>query len=189
MPQTISRSFSVDFNNIYRERFEPLTFWSRIYCFNQLSLCSDWQTTSRFNAQILYSIKEDSNPETHSEFQWAIETLHGDRFDMGEKMIEPKQVICKQYQKKQQSIECRGSKSGAAKGESLPDLKEMLANEAKVLVSWYSLMLFFKDFLLLAFSSDMQHWKQFIFLFFYICFFTSGEMAVRNGSGDVSLKE
>lgn len=35
----------------------------------------------------------------------------------------------------------------------------MLAKEAKVLVSWYSFMLFFNDFLAI-FSSDMQHWKQ-----------------------------
>lgn len=45
--------------------------------------------------------------------------------------------------------------------KNLPVLKEMLANEAKVLVSWYSLMLFFNDFLAI-FSSDMQHWKQLI---------------------------
>lgn len=37
----------------------------------------------------------------------------------------------------------------------------MLAKEFKVLVSWYSFMLFFKDFLAI-FSSDMQHWKQLI---------------------------
>lgn len=43
-------------------------------------------------------------------------------------------------------------------------MKESLVNEAKVLVSWYSLMLFFND-LLLILSCDMQQLNQFIFLF------------------------
>lgn len=45
---------------------------------------------------------------------------------------------------------------------ALPDLKEMAEKEANVLVSWNSLMLFFKDFLAWA-ASDMQQGKQLIF--------------------------
>lgn len=49
------------------------------------------------------------------------------------------------------------------KFRNLPVLKEMLANEARVFASWYSLMLFFNDFLLIFSCDGAQHGKQLIF--------------------------
>lgn len=47
--------------------------------------------------------------------------------------------------------------------KKIPDLKEMLAKEARFLASLYSLMLFFKDFWVTV-SSDMQQEKQLILI-------------------------
>lgn len=112
------------------------------------------QTISKLNAQIPHFCKEDSKPKTCFDFQSTTENLHG--------WLHPNKSYATNA-KIYTYAEGRRSKYEGAKGQDLPDLKEILANEAKVFVSWNSLMLFFKDFLL-TFSSDIQHWKQFIFL-------------------------
>lgn len=61
----------------------------------------------------------------------------------------------------------------------------MLAKEVRAFVSWYSLMLFFRDFLS-TFLSVKQHWKQFIFLFVNS---QTQMQSVTNNSQEVALNK